>query len=116
LNVTEASVIVPIELPGASVPPALIVVAPSVPLPPRVPAVQVMEAPVRLIVAVPPSVPPASASVGIDCAAALFTAKVPAVSVSGVVMVPANVLVPFCTASVPVPEIVEAASNDDDDV
>src|SRR6266851_5175635 len=83
----------------------------SVPLPPIVPPLQVMAAPVRLIAAEPFSVPPYMARVGIVCVAALFTVKVPPETPRGVDMVPETVLVPDCHWTVPAPEMVDAASN-----
>jgi hypothetical protein len=63
---------------------------------------------------VPLSVPPDIVRIGIDCAAALLSVSVPPAMVSFEVSVPAKVLVPACTCSVPAPEMVEAASNDEE--
>src|ERR1044071_3356138 len=84
----------------------------SVPLPATLPPDHVIVvAPVTLTLALPFSVPPCIASVGIDCAAALLIVKVPPPTVRFVEIVPANVAVPLYTVSVPAPVMLEAASK-----
>src|ERR1043165_190104 len=84
----------------------------SVPLPPTVPPDQVVVvAPVRLTLALPLRTPPCMARVGIDCAPVLLKVNVPPEMVRFAESVPANVLLPLKTASVPEPVMLEAASK-----
>src|ERR1051326_109768 len=97
----------------------------SVPLPPTTPEVQVIDAPVRLIGAVPSCVPPCIASVGTERAEALLRVSVPPVrtrsptlTMEPIVVVPplarvdpVTVLLPEFHCTVPAPLMLDVASK-----
>src|SRR5947209_18215780 len=84
----------------------------SVPVPPMVPPLQVMAALVRLMFAVPLSVPPCMVRVGVVSVLALLGGRVAPMMKIDVETAPAAVDVPDWTFSVPAPVMEEAASNE----
>src|SRR5437868_9955590 len=83
----------------------------SVPLPPMVPPLQVMAALVRLMFAVPLSVPPCMVRVGMKSVPSRLGVCVPQLMRIDGVTLPATVFVPLETSSVPEPLMLEAASK-----
>src|ERR1043165_8467669 len=96
-------------------PPLTLTVVPfgmvNCPLPPSVPPLQLLVAPVRAMGAVPLRTPPCRVNVGIDCVEALLIVNVPPTTVRFAEMVPVRVLVPLLNCMVPAPLKVDAASK-----